>query len=72
MPSIAQPTIETVLPAPYPPVSFRAEPEAELQKSKIATLLLQDGTSHQGYSFGAEGKSVAGELVFQTGKFSTC
>ncbi|RKP07285.1 carbamoyl-phosphate synthase, partial [Thamnocephalis sphaerospora] len=39
----------------------------ETEASTIATLLLQDGTSHQGYSFGAEGQSVAGELVFQTG-----
>lgn len=30
-------------------------------------LELQDGTMCHGYSFGAEGKSVAGELVFQTG-----
>lgn len=30
-------------------------------------LELKDGTTFQGHSFGAEGKSVAGELVFQTG-----
>ena len=30
-------------------------------------LELQDGTKCRGYSFGAEGTSVAGELVFQTG-----
>ena len=30
-------------------------------------LELQDGTMCHGYSFGAEGTSVAGELVFQTG-----
>lgn len=30
-------------------------------------LELQDGTAFRGFSFGAEGKSVAGECVFQTG-----
>ncbi|OJJ45016.1 hypothetical protein ASPZODRAFT_667916 [Penicilliopsis zonata CBS 506.65] len=33
---------------------------------KLVALELEDGTVYQGYSFGAE-KSVAGELVFQTG-----
>lgn len=33
---------------------------------KLTTLELKDGTVVQGYSFGAD-KSVAGELVFQTG-----
>lgn len=33
---------------------------------KRMQLELQDGTVYQGYSFGAE-KSIAGELVFQTG-----
>lgn len=32
----------------------------------LTCLELQDGTSYQGYSFGAP-KSIAGELVFQTG-----
>jgi carbamoyl-phosphate synthase/aspartate carbamoyltransferase len=52
---------------PYPPVSFRSEPDEDEASCPLATLLLQDGASYQGYSFGAEGKSVAGELVFQTG-----
>lgn len=30
-------------------------------------LELRDGTTYHGYSFGAEGKSISGELVFQTG-----
>lgn len=34
-----------------------------------ATLLLEDGTSYQGISFGSEKKSISGECVFQTGKF---
>ncbi|RHZ87337.1 hypothetical protein Glove_37g74 [Diversispora epigaea] len=37
------------------------------KKSVIATLVLKDGTNYQGYSFGAESRSVAGECVFQTG-----
>ncbi|KAI9265684.1 hypothetical protein EDC94DRAFT_692795 [Helicostylum pulchrum] len=32
-----------------------------------ATLLLQDGSSYQGISFGSENKSISGECVFQTG-----
>jgi len=32
----------------------------------LVTLELADGSAYQGYSFGAK-KSVAGELVFQTG-----
>lgn len=35
-------------------------------EEKSVALELQDGTVYQGYSFGAD-KSVAGELVFQTG-----
>ena len=33
-----------------------------------AVLELADGTAFRGISFGAEGKSIAGECVFQTGK----
>lgn len=32
-------------------------------------LELVDGSAYRGISFGAEGKSVAGECVFQTGKY---
>jgi carbamoyl-phosphate synthase/aspartate carbamoyltransferase len=32
-------------------------------------LELVDGSAFRGISFGAEGKSVAGECVFQTGKY---
>lgn len=35
-----------------------------------AVLELADGTAFRGISFGAEGKSVAGECVFQTGSRS--
>ena len=33
----------------------------------IATLVFKDGSIFQGFSFGAEIKSVSGECVFQTG-----
>lgn len=48
---------------PHPPVS--AASRADLDP-KLVTLELKDGSAYQGYSFGAD-KSVAGELVFQTG-----
>ena len=32
-------------------------------------LELSDGSAFRGFSFGAQGKSVAGECVFQTGEF---
>jgi carbamoyl-phosphate synthase/aspartate carbamoyltransferase len=47
--------------AVYPPVT------AQMEGPSLISLELQDGTVYQGYSFGAEKKSVAGELVFQTG-----
>lgn len=45
-------------------------PAAALEDPKdvtTAALVLKDGTSFQGISFGAE-KSISGECVFQTGK----
>lgn len=48
--------------AVIPPASSRVLGSDE----KLLALELEDGTVYQGYSFGAE-KSVAGELVFQTG-----
>jgi carbamoyl-phosphate synthase/aspartate carbamoyltransferase len=47
--------------APYPPTTAQLEADEGL-----ISLELKDGTVYQGYSFGAK-KSVAGELVFQTG-----
>lgn len=35
-----------------------------------AVLELSDGSAYRGISFGAEGKSITGECVFQTGAFS--
>lgn len=43
-----------------------ASPRVRGSSGKLFALELEDGTVYQGYSFGAE-KSVAGELVFQTG-----
>lgn len=42
--------------------SIAADPQTE----RLITLELEDGVAYQGYSFGAP-KSIAGELVFQTG-----
>ncbi|KAJ8663902.1 protein URA2 [Lichtheimia ornata] len=39
----------------------------DLKNATLASLVLQDGTTFQGVSFGAEGKSISGECVFQTG-----
>ena len=36
-----------------------------------AVLELGDGSTYRGTSFGAEGKSIAGECVFQTGELHT-
>lgn len=47
----------------YPPVSAQLLGATD---EGLISLELQDGTVYQGYSFGAQ-KSVAGELVFQTG-----
>lgn len=45
-----------------------------LQASTASTskmvLELADGTAFQGFSFGAKGKGISGECVFQTGKLS--
>jgi carbamoyl-phosphate synthase/aspartate carbamoyltransferase len=50
-------------PLPYTPVSAQL---LDTKDDGIISLELEDGTVYQGYSFGAK-KSVAGELVFQTG-----
>ena len=53
---------------PHPPVT--APPCDQTEASTVATLVLADGSSFQGISFGAETKSIAGECVFQTGTLS--
>lgn len=47
----------------FPPISAEL---AELEGQGLVSLELQDGAVYTGYSFGAK-KSIAGELVFQTG-----
>ncbi|KAI9498172.1 hypothetical protein BDB00DRAFT_867822 [Zychaea mexicana] len=49
--------------APHRPVSALEDPK----DATTATLVLQDGTSFQGLSFGSEAASISGECVFQTG-----
>ncbi|KAF0501359.1 carbamoyl-phosphate synth [Gigaspora margarita] len=51
--------------SPIPPVAV--PPSISKADLVVATLVLKDGSSYQGFSFGAESKSVAGECVFQTG-----
>ena len=49
---------------PAPPIT----PSQNDQATSEAVLELADGTAFRGISFGADGKSVAGECVFQTGE----
>lgn len=58
LPAMPTASMGAFIPAATSPIVGNAE--------KKMALELQDGTVYQGYSFGAE-KSVAGELVFQTG-----
>ncbi|CAH1761161.1 8334_t:CDS:10 [Entrophospora sp. SA101] len=52
--------------SPLPPVT--APPSAASKAEiTISTLVLKDETIYQGFSFGSESRSVAGECVFQTG-----
>lgn len=51
---------------PAPPASA---PPMGGQQGQDMVLELADGTSYTGVSFGAEGKSVSGECVFQTGEY---
>ncbi|KAL2827533.1 hypothetical protein BDW59DRAFT_143926 [Aspergillus cavernicola] len=56
------PSMETGNGAIIAPASSRIQGST----GRLCALELEDGTVYQGYNFGAE-KSVAGELVFQTG-----
>ena len=49
------------------PSGVDADPTAAPSANKMV-LELVDGTAFQGFSFGAKGKSVSGECVFQTGQ----
>ncbi|EGC46772.1 carbamoyl-phosphate synthetase [Histoplasma capsulatum var. duboisii H88] len=65
LPSIASRTAYSLNDGAIPPAS-PPKAGAEGGGSKWYALELEDGTVYQGYSFGAD-KSIAGELVFQTG-----
>ena len=52
---------------PTPPVTAPSLQATETKNNLDAVIELSDGTVFGGISFGAEGKSVAGECVFQTG-----
>lgn len=52
------------LPVPAPPVTA---PSLRVKQQAEGLLELFDGSAFRGICFGAEGKSVAGECVFQTG-----
>ncbi|KAI9321019.1 hypothetical protein BX666DRAFT_2024622 [Dichotomocladium elegans] len=49
--------------APHRPVTALED----AKDTTTATLVLQDGSSFQGFSFGSEKASISGECVFQTG-----
>ncbi|KAJ1732600.1 Carbamoyl-phosphate synthase, partial [Coemansia biformis] len=69
------PTVTITPPCTAPALSHGAgcaaripeEIAAAAREPTLATLVLKDGAMLQGYSFGAEEKSVSGECVFQTG-----
>ena len=52
---------------PTPPIAPPQLYATETKNAPDAVLELIDGTAFCGISFGAQGKSVAGECVFQTG-----
>ena len=54
-----------------PVPSIPASPSYVDGMVESAVLELNDGSVFRGFSFGAPGKSVAGECVFQTGEFSS-
>lgn len=58
----------TFLNLPASPVTFAPLHDGNTEMND-GILELVDGSAYRGISFGAEGKSVAGECVFQTGKF---
>lgn len=63
----ARPTLSRAPPSYSQKLPTRAA-ITSLESDIDAVLELSDGSAYQGISFGAEGKSIAGECVFQTGK----
>lgn len=53
---------------PAPPVTAAPVGDNGVVEPQDGLLEFADGSAFQGISFGAEGKSVTGECVFQTGK----
>ena len=66
-PTIARSQSYTPNGVPAPPIAAPQLRASETKNAPDAVLELIDGTAFRGISFGAEGKSVAGECVFQTG-----
>lgn len=66
-PSIVRSTSYVPNGIPAPPVTAPSLQTSESQPTLDAVLELADGTAFRGISFGAQGKSVSGECVFQTG-----
>lgn len=62
----AVPAVPSAVPAPSAEV---INPPPLHLPSANAVLELADGTRYEGISFGAAGKSIAGECVFQTGQY---
>ena len=58
--------------SPNLPASPVTSPSLRDDGSELADGVLEliDGSAYRGISFGAEGKSIAGECVFQTGMLS--
>lgn len=54
---------------PAPPAAPPFRHDDAVSVALDIVLELNDGSAFRGFSFGAQGKSVAGECVFQTGKF---
>jgi hypothetical protein len=52
---------------PAPPIAAPQFHASETKDAPDAVLELIDGAAFRGISFGAQGKSVSGECVFQTG-----
>lgn len=64
--TVASPPANDAVPAPTVIPNGVADPPPSLPTN--AVLELADGSKYDGVSFGATGKSIAGECVFQTGK----
>lgn len=64
-PGLSRTATAAIAPGPAAPATY--PPLAQSQDASMV-LELADGTAYAGTSFGAEGKSISGECVFQTGE----